>query len=295
MMTNYFKYLAVLLFVLVGCSNQTNDLVQIQVTNLNVLQNKLKSVTFDEIIGDVQETLVNYLPGNVCLNDTIYLDFIDSSDRGSYANRDSIIIDLSDLDTITNERIKNLIAHEIHHILYMKWLVKSVRNSPKDNNQLVLSWWQYRIITEGIAQQINFIDYPIPIQDLYKNEELLKELINFWIKNQRSISESSNPEQEYQEIQNYMWSEWSRNKLKEYLPKSELFSPHRPTVDYYLGYHFYSTIKNNRGFEGLNEVIRNPKYLLRTYNEIEGENLNIPVDIIELWESNYRENTTTNN
>lgn len=294
-MLNCFKYLALLLFVLFACSNQNNDSIQIRVTNLKVLQNELESVNFDEIIGDVKKTLANYLPEDICLDDTIYLKFIDSSNRGSYANRDSITIDLSDLDTITNGRITNLVAHEIHHILYMKWLVKSVRNSPKDNNQLVLSWWQYRIITEGIAQQINFIDYPKPIQYLYKNEELLKELINFWIKNQRSILESSNPKREYQEIQNYMWNEWSENKLKEYLSESELFSPHRPTVDYYLGYHFYSTIKDNRGFEGLNKVIRNPKYLLKTYNEIESKNLNIPKDIVELWESNYRENTCTNN
>ncbi|TLX71929.1 hypothetical protein E9993_19125 [Labilibacter sediminis] len=293
-MKNYLKYITLILFVLVGCADHNKDLIQIQVTNLSVLQNKLESLTIDEIIGDVQQTLVNYLPEDVSLNDTIHLDFIDSSSRGSYANRDSIVIDLSDLDTITNERIKNLIAHEIHHILYMKWLVKSVRNSPKDNNQLVQSWWQYRIITEGIAQQINFSDYPEPIQDLYNNEELLKDLIKFWIANQRKISESDNPKQEYSGIQNYMWSEWSRNKLKEYLPKSESFSPHRPTVDYYLGYHFYNTIMDNQGAEVLFEVICNPKYLLRTYNSTENEYLNIPEDIVEIWESNYIENTATN-
>ncbi|WP_289056213.1 DUF5700 domain-containing putative Zn-dependent protease, partial [Carboxylicivirga marina] len=293
-MNYYFKYIALILFVWVGCNHQIKDSLHIQVRNLNVIQHKLELLTVDEIIKGVNETLTNFLPESINLNDTIYLDFIGYSDRGSYANRDSIIIDLSDLDTITYERVNNLIAHETHHILYMKWLLKTVRNTPKDNQQLVQSWWQYRIISEGIAQQINFSDYPKQIQNLYKNEDLLEDLLNFWIENQRSISESTNPKQKFSDIQNYMWSDWSRNKLKEYLPDSEKFSPHRPTVEYYLGYHFYKEIKDNIGNEELLKVIRNPKSLLRTYNSMENKHLSIPEDIIEIWESNYKGNTATN-
>ncbi len=290
MKINNLKYIAFILFVVFGCSNQSTDQLQIKVSNLAVVQNKFESITIDEITEDIQETIVNYLPNEISQNDTININFIESSDRGSYANNDSIIIDLSDLEVINYNQIKNIITHEVHHILYMNWLLKTVRNKPKNDNQLVLSWWQYRIIMEGIAQQINFIDYPEPIQKLYANKDLLKELLDFWVSNQREIVSSNTPKLEYSEIQNYMWSKWSREKLKEYLPGLDEFSQHRPTVNYYLGYHFYSTIKTYKGNDGFSEVIRNPKCLLRTYNSIEERCLTIPEDIIELWEINYREN-----
>ncbi len=285
----------VLIITVLGCSEHNRNNLCVEITNLDIVKNQSVSITSHQLIKDVQASLKSYLPNTIKISDTIYVDFIKYSNRGSYANNDSIIIDISDLDTITDLRIKNIVAHEMHHILYMNWLLKTVRNRPQNDNQLVLSWWQYRIIHEGIAQQINFTDYPEPIRMLYQNEVLLTELLDFWISNQRNIVKSSNPKQVYSEIQNYMWNEWSIEKLKLYLSESEKFSPHRPTVEYYLGYHFYKIINDELGSDGLMKVINNPKYLLRIYNEtIDKKNLSLPQDIVELWKINYKENTATN-
>lgn len=240
---------------------------------------------------DIIQSLKRYLPSKIEIRDTFKIKLIQESNYGSHVIKDSIFIDVSDLDEIEYPNLLHILSHEIHHIKYAKWILTSSGLNTENTNCHTLFWWQFRIIQEGIAQQYTFNEYPQVIKDLYRNKSLLKELIVFWTENQLRILKSEEPQEEYHKIQDYMWSEWSCEKLKEYLsePKYTELMPNRPTVEYYLAYHFYNTILENNDYNKMKYVIENPRELLRVYNESLDENSNLKISekIMLLWENNF--------
>lgn len=294
-MSKPWKY-GILMFVLLVIRCSSHERISIDFTLEAINSDVTKEFAKDkrQIESNVTKALHTTLPRSISLDYHVIVRLINDKQERSFVNNDTITINIADLGATVQEHFTNVLAHELHHIIYQDWLEDNTWKEPNNDNYHAFYWWQFHIITEGIAQRINYENYPDQIKKLYNNDELLKDLTEFWILNQRRIMDSSEPKVEYQEIQNYMWSSYSFGKLAEYIPNYESIkeiSQFRPTVDYYVGYHLYNTIFSTNGQMGLYEAIENPKYLLRNYNKAitkTNPELKIDDDIVQIWEDNIK-------
>ena len=231
----------------------------------------------------------SFLP-SVNFNTDIVVIFCIDGNRGCFTINNTIVIDLLDFNTLDFNVFIKLLSHELHHVLYSKWLEENynLNNATKNNTCKAVLQIQDRIIKEGIAQQINFSIYPAQIKKLYYNKKLINELFNYWMQYMNNIAENNSPLDYYRKWNQTMWDN-SMHLLKKYCVIKDELIPHRPTVDYYISYNLYKAIYNSNGIDGLKLVINNPELLLEEYNRIWNNELpvpTIPMDIVNLWKIN---------
>ncbi len=249
----------------------------------------------DEINKKVVNASLIFLPENIEAK-KIEILFCFDGNRGCFATEDKIIMDMLSFQDFDISKFSNILAHELHHILYNDYLSNYLSIDEKNQHQKALFSFQERIISEGIAQQINYKDYTNQVKALYNNEQLIKELYNEWITSMREISKSNNPVECYEKARSKMWN-ISEGKLKKYCTskiESRTMS-HRPTIDYYISYQLYNSILQKGGVKKLKYVIEYPDCLLKEYNNVYTETLlipKIPDDIVDLWKTNFKRKNT---
>ena len=244
-----------------------------------------------EIIKNKAIRLSNkYYPSNIVKIDTIATIFCMDGNRSSFTSDNTIYMELVYSTDFNIERFTKILSHELHHINYSNWLLNKIKiTSEKQEGIFKL---QRKIILEGIAQQINFIDYNQQAKKLYENRELISELnINF-INNLISINKSKTPLNAFQESISNMWK-ISDSLLEKYCKEDyeEHTVSHRPTFLYYISYQLYNVIEKNGKDEEIRYVIEHPESLLEVYNSLRNENNIIPKypdEIVQLWKTNFK-------
>ena len=231
----------------------------------------------------------DYYPSNIVKIDTIQTIFCVDGYRSSFTSGNIIYMELiakSDLDI---GRFTKTLSHELHHINYGNWLLNNYEfHSDKKRGIYKL---QKGIILEGIAQQINFIDYNKQIKSLYYNAALLQELNNDFIEDILRISMAKTPTETYNKVTTAMWGK-SMALLKKYCKEEYEVTtvPRRPTYKYYISYQLYKVINKNGNKEAFKYVLEHPESLLTMYNKLRNDTNIIPAysdEIVELWESNF--------
>jgi len=213
--------------------------------------------------------------------------------RSSFMNSGHLYMDLFDFTNYDIDKFKNVVAHELHHAIYSTWLRKKF--SFKSDKEKAIYRLQYGVISEGIAQQITYIDYTSQMVSLYNNKELIKELNNDFINALIDINNSTIPMKTYKEKKSLMWKN-SMSYLRKYCKNidRETYS-RRPTYMYYIGFLIYNSIKNNGGKEKLIISIEHPENLLQIYNQVWNENEMIPKypeKLVKIWKDNFENNYT---
>lgn len=232
-----------------------------------------------------------YLPKNTVENQNVEVVFCFDGNRGSFANENIIYMDILGFTDFNINRFTNVLSHELHHVIYSNWL--NSRFNKKTNKEKAISKLQSRIILEGIAQQITFVDYNSQVEELYNNKELIKKLHENFIEVFIEIKNSETPLSTYSEFSSKMWDD-SYFLLEKYC-KGEIQDqtiPRRPTYSYYIGYKIYESIEENGGFEELQFVIEHPENLLSEFNRLRTDKDLIPkfpLEVTDLWKNNFSE------
>ena len=229
----------------------------------------------------------DYLPAECRVNGSVTIYTVIDGNRGSFAEGNDIVMELSSYDRANPGLFLNTAAHEMHHVLYGNWLGMYYSDSGLTSAEKMIFDWQMRIIYEGSAQLVNCSTYSQEVKELYNNRSLIAELFEMWISRFTKLYSSDNAEAEYSELRKYLYNTFAEELLKKYGGENykELMS-HRPTVDYYISYHIYNTIYSANGAEGLKHVLLHPEELLSSFNEsFGGESIlpRIPESTVTIW------------
>ena len=265
----------------------------------------LKASKFLNKINENSESIKNkairlsneYYPPNIVKRDTIKTIFCIDGYRSSFTSENIIYMELIASNDFNIERFTKILSHELHHINYSNWLLNNFEFISE--KQKGIYNFQRGFILEGIAQQINFIDYNDQVKNLYKNKELLTELNKDFIENLVRINISKTPIETSKESNSNMWGK-SAALLEKYCKEDyeEHTISHRPTYKYYISYKLYEVIEKNEKKGEFKFVIEHPESLLEIYNNLRNENNIIPKysdEIVELWKANFLKYTTTYN
>lgn len=268
------------------CQNIDNSFIKNSISNINYIENNIK-----DIERQVNNYCVSLLPNYNYNKDISLISCIDGN-RGSFAYNNNVVLDFIDSDFKELDRLTRTIAHECHHIVYNSWLADKYKigMQKREFNEAMYSH-QRRIIMEGLAQQINFSDYPSQVKELYNNRQLIKLLFDDWSNMLFSLKDSEDPLNFYKNWHNNMWKK-SEKLLHEFVHGkiNKETIPRRPTVDYYISYHLYKCISDYGGRQRLRYVINNPEFLLEEYNRVSCSNSlipKIPNDVVDLWKNNF--------
>ena len=259
----------------------------------------LKASEFLNDINENSESIKNkairfsdeYYPSNIVKRDTIKTIFCIDGYRSSFTSENIIYMELIASTDFNIERFTKILSHELHHINYSNWLLDNYEfNSEKQKG---IYNFQRGFILEGIAQQINFLDYNEQVKNLYDNKELLTELNKDFIENLVRISKSKTPIETSKESNSNMWRK-SSAFLEKYCKEDyeEYTISHRPTFKYYVSYKLYELIEKNGKKGEFKFVLEHPESLLEVYNNLRNENSILPKyqeEIVELWKSNFIE------
>ena len=259
----------------------------------------LKASKFLNDINEDSESIKNkaiilsneYYPSDIVKKDTIKTIFCIDGYRSSFTSENIIYMELIASTDFNIERFTKILSHELHHINYSNWLLNNYEFISE--KQKGIYNFQRGFILEGIAQQINFIDYNEQVKKLYDNKELLIELNKDFAENIVRISKSKTPIETSKESNSNMWAK-SSALLEKYCKENyeEHTISHRPTYKYYISYKLYEEIKKNGKKGEFKFVIENPESLLEVYNNLRNENNIIPKypdEIVELWKTNFLE------
>ena len=259
----------------------------------------LKASKFLNDINEDSESIKNkaiilsneYYPSDIVKKDTIKTIFCIDGYRSSFTSENIIYMELIASTDFNIERFTKILSHELHHINYSNWLLNNYEFISE--KQKGIYNFQRGFILEGIAQQINFIDYNEQVKKLYDNKELLIELNKDFAENIVRISKSKTPIETSNESNSNMWAK-SSALLEKYCKENyeEHTISHRPTYKYYISYKLYEEIKKNGKKGEFKFVIENPESLLEVYNNLRNENNIIPKypdEIVELWKTNFLE------
>ncbi len=242
------------------------------------------------ISNNSKDKIKHLLPKNKTMDKNVEVLFCFDGNRGSYTTDSIIVMDMLDFKNYNITNFTNVLAHELHHIVYGNWINSNYDKSTMNEKQKTLLSYQKRILMEGIAQQINYLDYKKEIKDLYFNNELMLELSDDWFNSLREINSSQNSTEYYNSFKNTMWNNGFDRLKKYYIGKiDDSVLGRRPTIDYYISYYLYFAINKNGGKERLDYVINNPESLLNEYNTLRKKEDLIPLipdDIKEIWENN---------
>lgn len=228
-----------------------------------------------------------YYASNIVKRDTIKTIFCIDGYRSSFTSENIIYMELIASSDFNIERFSKILSHELHHINYSNWLLTNYEFISE--KQKGIFNFQKGFILEGIAQQINFIDYNKQVKDLYNNKELLTELNKDFIENLIKISKSKTPIETSKKSNTTMWENSSALLEKYQIEDNE---EHRPTYKYYISYQLYEVIEKNGKKGEFKFVIEHPESLLEIYNKLTNENNIIPKypnEIVELWKTNFLE------
>jgi hypothetical protein len=231
-----------------------------------------------------------YYPSNIVKKDTIQTFFCIDGYRSSFTSENIIYMELISSNNFNIERFTKILSHELHHINYSNWLLNNYEFiSDKQKGVYNL---QRGFILEGIAQQINFVDYNKQVKKLYYNKELLLVLNKNFIDDFLRISKSKTPIETSNESNSDMWRN-SSTLLEKYCTEKfeENTISHRPTFKYYISYQLYKVIKENGENGDIKYAIEHPEFLLEIYNNLRNENNIIPKypdEIVQLWKTNFK-------
>ncbi len=107
-----------------------------------------------------------YYPSNIVKKDTVKTVFCIDGFRSSFTSDDIIYMELIYSPNFNLNKFTKILSHELHHINYSNWLINNFEFSSE--KQKGIFKLQRGIILEGIAQQINFVDYNQQVKKLYK-------------------------------------------------------------------------------------------------------------------------------
>tara|TARA_R110002050_G_scaffold585_3_gene4218 strand:- start:886 stop:2082 length:1197 start_codon:yes stop_codon:yes gene_type:complete len=252
---------------------------------INELENNSERIKYESI-----SLSKKYFPNIIEENQNVEIAFCFDGNRGSFRNENIIYMDILGFTDFNINTFTKVLSHELHHVIYSNWLNSRIKK--KSDKEKAIFKLQSRIILEGLAQQINFIDYSSQVKELYINKELIKKLYENFVEALIEIENSDTPLSTFSEFNTKMWDD-SSFLLEKYCNGEieDKTIPRRPTYDYYISYKIYESIEKNGGFEKLQFVIEYPENLLSEFNRLRNDKDLIPkfpLEIIDLWKNNFK-------
>ncbi len=231
-----------------------------------------------------------YFPNTIKDIHTVKTVFCIDGNRGSFTSENVIYMDILGFTDFNINSFTKVLSHELHHVIYSNWL--NSRFQKKSEKEKAIFKLQSRIILEGVAQQINFIDYNSQVKEMYNSKELLNHLYKNFAEALIELKNSDKPLDTYYEFNSKMWNE-SSHLLEKYCNGKIEFEtiPRRPTYEYYLSYKIYESIEKNGGKEKLQFVLNHPENLLVEFNRSWHDKSllpKFPLEIVELWKNNIK-------